>query len=309
MTTITAAQVKDLRERTGAGMMDCKKALQENGGDFEASIDWLRKKGLSQAAKKSGRTAAEGLVSALVTGTLGTVLELNSETDFVARNDNFQQFVATITKLAQANAVASLDALKVVAYPNTGRTIDEELTHMIATIGENMSLRRLQHVRVNQGVVTAYIHNSIADGLGKIAVLVALESTAPQEKLQDLGKKLAMHVAAAAPISLTTADVPDEILEREKAIFADQAKASGKPDNIIEKMVEGRVRKFYEESVLLEQTFVMDGETKIAAVVANAAKELGAPIALTGFARYALGEGIEKEEKNFAEEVAQQLAS
>ena len=309
MTTITAAHVKDLRERTGAGMMDCKKALQENNGDFEASIDWLRKKGLSQAAKKSGRTAAEGLVAALVTGTLGTVLELNSETDFVARNDNFQQFVATITKLAQNNKVTSLDALKAIAYPNTGRTVDEELTHMIATIGENMSLRRLQHVSVTQGVVTAYIHNAIADGLGKIAVLVALESAAPQAKLQELAKKIAMHVAAAAPISLTTAEVPADVLEREKAIFADQAKASGKPDNIIEKMVEGRVRKFYEESVLLEQTFVMDGETKISAVVENAAKEFGAPITLTGFARYALGEGIEREEKNFADEVAQQLAS
>jgi elongation factor Ts len=305
---VTAAMVKELREKTGAGMMDCKKALTETDGDIEVAVDWLRTKGLAAAAKKSGRVAAEGLVAALTSGTVGAVVELNSETDFVARNDEFQGFVRTLAELSLSNS-DDLDAIKALDYPNTGRTVEEQLTHNIATIGENMNLRRAARLKVGSGAVVPYVHNAVASGLGKIGVLVALESSGDADKLSDLGKQIAMHVAAAAPQSLSTDDLDPASVERERSVLVEQAKDSGKPDEIIEKMVEGRLRKFYQEVVLLEQTFVVDNETKIAKVVENAAKEIGAPVTLTGFVRFQLGEGIEREESDFAAEVAAQLAS
>lgn len=305
---VTAALVKELREKSGAGMMDCKKALTETDGDLDAAIDWLRTKGLASAAKKSGRVAAEGLVGTAVDGTTGAVLEVNSETDFVARNESFQAFVETATKLALSTG-DDIEAMKGVAYPETGRTVAEELTHNIATIGENMALRRAKVLSVSDGVVVPYVHNAAKPGLGKIGVLVALESTGDKDKLAELGKQIAMHVAAAAPQSLSTDDLDPASIERERTVLVEQARESGKPEEIIEKMVEGRLRKFYQEVVLLEQTFVVDGETKIAKVVDNAAKDAGAPVKLSGFARFQLGEGIEREESDFAAEVAAQLAS
>jgi len=300
---VTAALVKELREKTGAGMMDCKKALNETNGDLEAAVDWLRTKGLAAAAKKSGRVAAEGLVGVAVAGTRGAVAEINSETDFVARNDGFQSFAETVTALVLQNGT-DVEALKAVTYPGTGRTVGEELTHNIATIGENMSIRRASAVSVGDGVVVPYVHNAVKPGLGKIGVLVALESTGDKGKLAELGKQIAMHIAAAAPQSLSTDDLDPASVERERAVLIEQARASGKPDNIIEKMVEGRVRKFYQEVVLLEQTFVIDGETPVRKVVENTAKVIGAPIALSAFVRLQLGEGIEKEQTDFAAEVA-----
>jgi elongation factor Ts len=288
--------------------MDCKKALTETDGDIEVAVDWLRTKGLAAAAKKSGRVAAEGLVAALTSGTVGAVVELNSETDFVARNDEFQGFVRTLAELSLSNS-DDLDAIKALDYPDTGRTVEEQLTHNIATIGENMNLRRAARLQVGSGAVVPYVHNAVASGLGKIGVLVALESSGDADKLSDLGKQIAMHVAAAAPQSLSTDDLDPASVERERSVLVEQAKDSGKPDEIIEKMVEGRLRKFYQEVVLLEQTFVVDNETKIAKVVENAAKEIGAPVTLTGFVRFQLGEGIEREESDFAAEVAAQLAS
>lgn len=305
---VTAALVKELREKSGAGMMDCKKALTETDGDLDAAVDWLRTKGLAAAAKKSGRVAAEGLVGTAVDGTKGAVMEVNSETDFVARNDTFQDFVETVTTLALANG-EDIEALKGVAYPETGRTVEEQLTHNIATIGENMSLRRARVLSVGDGVVVPYVHNAVKPGLGKIGVLVAIESTGDKEKLTELGKQIAMHVAAAAPQSLSTDDLDPAAIERERAVLVEQARDSGKPEEIIEKMVDGRLRKFYQEVVLLEQTFVVDGETKVAKVVENAGKKAGAPVKLVGFARVQLGEGIEREESDFAAEVAATLAS
>jgi len=306
MAQITASMVKDLREQTGAGMMDCKKALNETDGDLEAAVDWLRKKGLAAAAKKAGRVAAEGLVAVKADGTKGAAVELNAETDFVARNDTFQGLVETLADLVLAEG-ADLDALKDKPYPQTGRTVAEELTHQVATIGENMNLRRAQVLEVGTGVVAAYVHNTVRPGLGRIGVLVALESEGDPAKLADLGKSLAMHVAAAAPQFLNRDDVDAAALDRERDVLTEQARASGKPDNIIEKMVEGRLRKYYEEVCLLDQVYVMDTETNVGKVVEAAAKDMGAAIALTGFVRYNLGEGIEKEEKDFAAEVAQQL--
>ncbi len=303
MAEITAALVKDLREKSGAGMMDCKKALTEANGDLEAAIDWLRKKGLAAAAKKAGRVAAEGLVGVAANGTVGAAVELNAETDFVARNDAFQAAVSTVTKLA-LDADGTLDSLKAAAYPGTGRTVADELPNLVATIGENMNLRRVAKLSVTDGVVASYVHSALVPGLGKIGVLVALESTGDKAALADLGKQIAMHVAAARPEALDIADVSTANLERERAVLVEQARASGKPENIIEKMVEGRVRKYYEEVVLLEQLYVIDGETKIRKVVENAAKAVGAPVALTGFVRFQLGEGIEKEQSDFAAEVA-----
>jgi len=300
---VTAALVKELREKTGAGMMDCKKALSETDANLEAAIDWLRTKGLAAAAKKSGRVAAEGLVGVLVKGTKGAVVEVNSETDFVARNDSFQAFVETVASLVLEKGT-DVEALKGVAYPGTDRTVGEELTNNIATIGENMSIRRAASVAVGDGVVVPYVHNAVRPGLGKIGVLVALESTGDKAKLAELGKQIAMHIAAAAPQSLSTDDLDPTSVERERAVLVEQARASGKPDNIIEKMVDGRVRKFYQEVVLLEQTFVIDGETQIRKVIEAAAKDAGAPVALTGFVRMQLGEGIEKEQSDFAAEVA-----
>ena len=298
MAEITAALVKELREVSGAGMMDCKKALVENNGDMEASVDWLRKKGLAAAAKKSGRVAAEGLVGVIAEGKQGALVELNCETDFVARNEQFQGFVAGVTKLALGSG--DVDVLKDQKLPGEGHSVAEKLTQLVATIGENMLLRRAAKVSVSDGVVVAYMHNSIAPNLGKIGVLVGLESTGDKAKLAALGKQIAMHVAATNPQALTIDAVDPAALERERSVLAEQAKASGKPAEIIGKMVEGRLRKFYEEVVLLEQAFVMDPDSRVKQVVEKTAKELGAPVAIVGYVRMALGEGIDKEQKDAA---------
>lgn len=302
MADITASMVKELRDSTGAGMMDAKKALVENNGNMEAAVDWLRQKGLSKAAKKSGRTAAEGLVAAATSGTSAAVLEVNAETDFLARNTEFQTFVRKASEIALAK-VSSIEELATADYGD-GKSVQDTLTNLIATIGENMSLRRMHKLSVPKGLVATYIHNSTADNLGKIGVLVALESDLPAEKLESLGKQIAMHIAATNPAFLDSSSVDPAVLEREKNVIRATAKEAGKADDIIEKMLEGRVRKFYEEVVLLEQVFVMDGETKISKVVDNAAKENGGAIKLTGYVRFQLGEGIEKEEADFATEVA-----
>ena len=306
MAEITAALVKELREKTGAGMMDCKKALGETAGDVEKAVDWLRTKGLSAASKKAGRVAAEGLVGVAAEGTRGAVLEVNAETDFVGRNDQFQKFVGTATKLALDNGG---DLAKVAAspFPGTGRDVQGELTNLIATIGENMSLRRAASLSVSDGVVVAYTHNAVATDLGKIGVLVALESTGDKAKLGALAKQLAMHVAATNPQSLTVADLDQAAIERERAVLAEKAGQQGKTAEIVAKMVEGGLRKFHQEVVLLEQAFVMDGKTKVSKVVEDSAKQVGAPVRLTGFLRFALGEGIEKKSEDFAAEVAAQL--
>ena len=296
MAEITAALVKDLRERTGAGMMDCKKALVENGGDMEAAIDWLRKKGLSAAAKKSGRVAAEGLVGVASAGTKAAMVEVNAETDFVARNDTFQAFVAEVAKVALAVG-EDLEAIKAAPFPGTGRNVGEELTHLVATIGENMNIRRARVLSVSQGAVATYMHSAVKPGLGKIGVLAAVQGAGEIEALETLGRQIGMHVAAASPEALDTSAVDPAALEREKAVLTEQARASGKPDNIIEKMVEGRIRKYYEEVVLLEQVWVHDGESRVKAVVKKAGAEL------TGFARFKLGDGIEKAAGDFAAEV------
>lgn len=303
MAQITAALVKELREKTGGGMMDCKKALQETDGDLEAAIDWLRKKGLAAAAKKAGRTAAEGLIGVATEGGNGAMIELNSETDFVARNDKFQAIVSNIAAIA-LDKNGDLDAVKGADYPGSGRNVDEELTNAIATIGENMSLRRATGLSVSDGVVSSYIHNAVAGGLGKMGVLVALESSGDKAKLDELGKQLAMHVAAANPQSISTDDLDPELVERERSVLREQALASGKPAEIVDKMIEGRIRKYFQEVVLMEQTFVIDGETVVKKAVKNAEAEIGAPVTVAGIVRYALGEGIEKEESDFAAEVA-----
>ncbi len=307
MMSVTAALVKELREKSGAGMMDCKKALNETNGDMDAAIDWLRTKGLAAAAKKSGRVASEGLVAISVSGTLGALVELNSETDFVSRNDDFQTFAKTLSSLALT--ASGIEALKAMDYPNTGRTVAEELTHKIATIGENMSLRRMEKVSVESGAVVPYIHNATADGLGRIGVLVGLSSSADSAVLSGLGKQIAMHIAATTPASISVDDLDPEMVARERDVLIEQAKASGKPQEIAEKMVEGRLRKYYEEVVLLEQTFVIDGETKVGNVIEAAAKDAGADIKLTHFAHFILGDGIEKEEIDFAAEVAATLSN
>ena len=306
MVAVTAAMVKELRGKTGAGMMDCKKALGETGGDIEAAVDWLRTKGLAAAAKKAGRVAAEGVVALAANGTSGALVEVNSETDFVSRNESFQQFAAALAGMALEHG-DDLEALKARPYPGEDRNVAEQLTHNIATIGENMSLRRAARLRVGQGLVASYVHNAVAPGLGKIGVLVALESGAGREALEPLGKQLAMHIAAAAPSSVAEADLDPALVEREKSVLVEQARASGRPEDIVEKMVAGRLRKFREEVVLLDQTFVVDNETKVAKVVENAARDAGAPIEVAGFRRFVLGEGIEREQKDFAAEVAAQL--
>ena len=303
MAEITAALVKELRESTGAGMMDCKHALTESAGDMEAAVDWLRKKGLSAAAKKSGRVTSEGLVGLAVEGTVGAVVEVNAETDFVARNETFQEFVTTVAGLA-LDTGGDTSALENVTYPGSDKSVREHLGELIATIGENMNVRRVATLSVDSGVIGVYMHNALATGLGKIGVLVALESPAPAADLETLGKQLAMHVAAAGPRAVSPEDVDSTDLERERGVLAEQARASGKPEDIIEKMVEGRMRKFYEEVCLLEQTFVIDGESKVRKVLEDAAKDLGVPVAVRGFARIALGEGIEKKDEDFAAEVA-----
>lgn len=289
MAEVTAALVKQLRDRTGAGMMDCKKALADTEGDLEQAIDWLRKKGLSQAQKKAGRTAAEGLVGIASEGTRGAVVEVNSETDFVARNETFQAFVGTVTDLALKTG-GDIEALKQADFPGTGRTVEQELTQLIGTIGENMKLSRSRVLEVEKGVVSSYVHNQLVRGMGKIGVLVALEADAPADRLAELGKQLAMHVAAANPQAVSQEDIDPALIERERAILVDQARASGKPENIIEKMVEGRLRKFYEEVALLDQTFVIDGESRVRDVIERLGKELGTGVRVTGFARFQLGE-------------------
>jgi elongation factor Ts len=306
MADVSAALVKELRDKTGAGMMDCKRALGDTGGDIEAAVDWLRTKGLAAAAKKSGRIAAEGLVGVATRGVAGAVVEVNSETDFVARNELFQAFVRTVSGLA-VGATGDVEALKEAPYPGTGRTVVGELTELVARIGENLVLRRSHRLAVTQGVVASYVHNSLAPGLGKIGVLVALESSAAEDALVALGRQLAMHVAAANPLYLDTAAVPAAALERERAVLREQAKETAKTEAIVERMVEGRLRKFYEEAVLLEQVFVIDGENRVGKVVEAAAKSAGAPIRVAGFVRFALGEGVEKPATDFAAEVGAQL--
>jgi elongation factor Ts len=299
--TITAGMVKDLREKTGAGMMDCKSALAETQGDVEAAIDLLRKKGLAKAAKKGGRIAADGLIGLAVSGGKGAIVEVNSETDFVARGDQFQAFVRNVSELA-LKVDGDLDRLLAASYPGGGTT-QEALTNLIAKLGENMSIRRSAALSASPGVVASYVHNATGPDLGKIGVLVALESSADATKLAALGKQLAMHIAAASPIAVSAADVPADVVSRERAIFAEQARESGKPANVIEKMVEGRLRKFYEEQVLLQQTFVIDGETQVSKVLENASKEFGAKVQIKSFLRFQVGEGIDKPTTDFAAEV------
>ncbi len=306
MTQITAGQVKELREKTGAGMMDCKKALVETAGDFEGAVDWLRKKGLAAAAKKAGRVAAEGLIGMALDGPRGALVEVNSETDFVARNEQFQAFVRTAAKLA-LDAGGDVEALAQAGTPG-GATLGEELTRLVGKIGENLILRRTAALSVDRGVVAGYVHNQVEPGLGKIGVLVALRSAGDATRLADLGRKLAMHVAAAAPAAIDKDGVDPALLQREREILAEQARASGKPEEIIAKMVEGRLRKYYEDVCLLEQTYVIDGEAKVAMVLERAAKDLGGEVKVTAMARFLLGEGIERAAGDFAAEVAAQLS-
>jgi elongation factor Ts len=297
MAEITAALVKELREKTGAGMMDCKRALTETAGVLEDAVDWLRKKGLAAAAKKSGRVAAEGLVGIASVPAKAAMVEVNAETDFVARNETFQGFVAAVANVA-LHVGEDLDAIGAAAFPGTGRTVAEELTQLIATIGENMTIRRARVLSVPQGAVATYMHAAVAPGLGKIGVLVAIEGSSELAVLETLGRQVGMHVAAARPEALDISAVDPAALEREKAVLSEQARASGKPEAIIERMVEGRIKKYYEETVLLEQVWVHDGESRVAAVLQKAGAKLH------GFARFQLGEGVEKKADDFAAEVA-----
>ena len=299
----TAADVKNLRERTGAGMMDCKKALDDTGGDFEAAVDSLKARGLAAAAKKSSRTAAEGLVGVAVNGTKGVAVEVNSETDFVAKNDQFQDFVRKTTEVALGLGADDVDALKAAAYPDGG-TVGEKLTDNVATIGENQQVRRIKHVSVNQGVVVPYMHNAQAANLGKIGVLVALESSAGADVLEPLGKQLAMHIAAAFPQALDADGLDPEVIARERKVAEEKAAESGKPADVQAKMVDGAIKKFAKENALLSQLSVFDNKTPISDFVAKAGKDAGAEIVLKDYVRFQLGEGIEKEESDFAAEVA-----
>ena len=298
MANITASLVKDLRDQTGAGMMDCTAALAATNGDMEAASDWLRKKGIMKAANKAGRVAAEGLIGVAVGGDAGALVEVNSETDFVARNDQFKDFVKSAAKIALEEGG---DVEKLLAKPMGDGSVQDALTTMIAKIGENMSVRRAVALAVSPGVVASYVHNAASPELGKIGVLVALKSTADKAKLAALGKQLAMHVAAAAPLALTPEHLSKEVVDRERAIQADLARQSGKPENVIEKMLEGRMRKFYEDTVLLSQTFVIDGETQVGKVIEKASKDLGAPVEIAGFVRFQVGEGMDKISDDFAD--------
>jgi elongation factor Ts len=302
MAEVTAAAVKELRERTGAGMMDCKKALGETGGDMEAAIDWLRTKGLAAAAKKAGRTAAEGLIGVAVSGKRGAAVEVNSETDFVAKNDQFQGFVRGVSQLALETG-DDVDALLKANWPEGG-TVEEKLTSNIATIGENQSVRRARLLQVGEGAVVSYVHNAVAPGLGKIGVLIALEGNGDQAAIETLGKQLAMHIAAANPLALRGEDLDPALVDRERGIASEKAAESGKPAEIVQKMVEGAIGKFRKENALLTQLFVMDNKTKVEDVVAAEAKKAGAGIAIKDFVRFQLGEGIEKKDDDFAAEVA-----
>jgi elongation factor Ts len=308
MAEITASLVKELRDKTGAGMMDCKRALGESAGDIEAAVDWLRTKGLAAAAKKAGRVAAEGLIGVATADKAGAVVEVNSETDFVARNQLFQDFVRAVAQLAVA-ADRDVEALKGASFAGNGKTVEGELTDLVARIGENMVLRRVARLTVSQGHVASYIHNAVSPGLGKIGVLVALESAAGEDVLAPLGRQLAMHVAAANPQYLDQSSVPAAALDRERAVLREQAGSTGKSADIVEKMVEGRLRKFYEDFALLDQVFVIDGESRVGKVVEAAAKTAGTPIKIAAFVRFALGEGIDRPINDLAAEVAAQLAS
>ena len=300
---ITAQMVKELRDKTGVGMMDCKAALQENDGDIEAAVDWLRTRGLAKAAKKAGRVAAEGLIAIAGGQSKAAIVELNAETDFVARNVQFQALGWSIAAAALGTD-GTLAAVTAAELPGTGKTVETAITDASATIGENMSLRRSDVLSVDTGVVASYVHSAVAPGLGKIGIVVALESAGDKAKLSALGRQIAMHIAAASPLAVDVGDLDAETVERERAVFAEQARESGKPENIIEKMVEGRLRKFYEESVLLKQVFVIDGENAVEAVLKSAEADIGAPVRVAGFIAYRLGEGIEREESDFAAEVA-----
>jgi elongation factor Ts len=304
MAAVTAALVKQLRDQTGAGMMDCKTALTESAGDFEAAVDWLRKKGLAAAAKKAGRVASQGLIGLEAAGRRGALVEVNSETDFVARNQDFQALVRMVARLA-LEVGGDLEGLKAAFVPASGRTVADEITQAIAVIGENINLRRAAAVEVGEGAIGAYVHGALAPGLGTIGVLVGLQSAGDPERLAALGKQLAMHVAAARPQAVTVERLDARALERERAIYAEQARASGKPDSIVDKIVEGRVRKFYEEAVLLEQAFVIDPDLKVKDAIDRVAEEIGSSIAVTDFVRFALGEGLSGPSSNLAEEVAQ----
>ena len=303
MAEITATLVKDLRTQTGAGMMDCKKALTETDGDLKAAVDWLRQKGLSQAAKKAGREAAEGLVGVAVSGGVGAVVEVNSETDFVARNEDFQGFVRAVADLA-VEAKGDMDALNAAAYPGSGRNVADQLTHMVATIGENMRVRRSAAVSAQPGIVAQYVHSAVAPGLGRIGVVVGLKSSGDTAKLEEAGRQLAMHIAAANPRAVTSAEIDPEVVAHERKILTAKAEESGRPPEIIQKMVEGGLRKFYEEAALMDQVWVIDGKTRVNKVLEQLAKEVGAPVEVAGFVRFALGEGIERKEADFAAEVA-----
>ncbi|AJY46673.1 translation elongation factor Ts [Martelella endophytica] len=303
MSTITAAMVKELREKSGAGMMDCKKALAETDGDMEAAIDWLRAKGISKADKKSGRTAAEGLIGIAEAGTEAVVIEVNSETDFVARNEAFQEMVSGVASVALSTD-GSVEAISAATYPKTGKSVEDSIKDAIGTIGENMTLRRAAKLSVGSGVVATYVHNAVADGLGKLGVLVALESDGDKEALNAIGRQVAMHVAATNPLAVRADEVDKDIADRERHVFLEQAKESGKPAEIAEKMVEGRMRKFFQEVALLSQAFVINPDLTVEQAVKEAEKAAGAPIKVVAIARLALGEGVEKEESDFAAEVA-----
>lgn len=303
MANISASMVKELREKSGVGMMDCKTALTENDGDIEAAMDWLRTKGLAKASKKADRIAVEGLVGVAVEGTSGVVVEVNSETDFVARNETFQSMVSQITTLS-LTAGSELDALKNATFPGSDKNVADYITAQISTIGEKLNLRRVSGIAVSQGAVAAYVHNQIAPGLGKIGVLVGLESTGDKTKLVEFGKQVAMHIAAIGPLALSADELDPAVVAKEKSLLAEQARESGKPENIIEKMIEGRIRKFYQEVVLLSQTFVIDGESTVEQAVKAAEATVGAPVKITGFIRFSLGEGMDKKEEDFAAEVA-----
>ncbi|MCY4478829.1 MAG: translation elongation factor Ts [Rhodospirillales bacterium] len=308
MAQITAALVKQLREKTGAGMMDCKKALTETDGELEAAVDWLRKSGLAQAQRKAGRTAAEGLIGLATAPGKAAIVEINAETDFVARNDDFRAVVREVATLA-LDCDGDVERLSAASYPGTGRTVTEEITNLVATIGENIQLRRTAVLAAPAGAVGDYIHMPATPGLGRLGVLVAVESDAPSESLERPAHELAMHVAAVSPQAVSRDSLDQVIVERERAVLAEQARAEGKPEKIIEKMIEGRLRKFFEEVVLLEQTWILDGESRVKAVLEALSAELGTSVSVSGFVRYQLGEGIERESKDFAAEVAEQLGS
>jgi elongation factor Ts len=306
MAQITAALVKELREKTSAGMMDCKKALNETGGDLNAAADWLRTKGIAKADKKASRIAAEGLVAVAISGSTGALVEVNSETDFVARNDGFQ---AAVSEVAQLGLTVNSDKELASAVTASGVNVTEMFKKLVGKIGENMSFRRMTRLSVSQGVVAGYIHNAVSDGMGKIGVLVALESSGDNEKLEVLAKKIAMHIAATNPLALSENDLDSSVVDKERAMLKAEALESGKPEAIVDKMVEGRMKKFFKESVLLTQTFVMDGERSVSKVIEDEAASINSDIVMVAFSRMSLGEGIEKKEENFAAEVAAAVAS